>query len=93
MNSHDLITHNFQKALNLGLQLKFGKIPSSTEIANQFNLRAYGTKTISRETARKWKSGKAFPEPANLQVLVDWLKLNPEEFLSFNHNNDKDKIS
>jgi hypothetical protein len=93
MNSRLLIIHNFQKALNLGLHNKFGKIPSSTEIANNFNLRAYGTKTISRETARKWKSGITFPEPANLQVLVDWLNLNPEDFLSFNHNNDKDKIN
>jgi hypothetical protein len=41
MNNHILIIHNFQKALKLGLQNKFGKIPSSNEIANQFNLRAY----------------------------------------------------
>jgi hypothetical protein len=29
---------------------------------NQFNSRAYGTKTINRETARKWIKGMALPK-------------------------------
>ena len=87
MNSRILIIHNFQKALNIGLFNKFGKIPSSTEIADNFNLRAYGTKTISRETARKWKSGIVLPNPVNLQILIEWLNLNPEEFYSKNQAN------
>jgi hypothetical protein len=84
MNNRSLLIKNFSKALNIGLKTKLGKIPSSTELANQFNLRAYGTKTISRETSRKWKNGLTLPEPANLQVLIDWLNLNPEEIFSLN---------
>lgn len=80
MNNRILIIHNFQKALNVGLYKKFGKVPSSTEIANSFNLRAYGTETISRETARKWKNGIVLPNPVNLQILIEWLSLNPEDF-------------
>jgi hypothetical protein len=80
---------NFHKALNVGLKKKFAKIPSSTEFANQFNLRAYGTKTISRETARKWKTGLALPGPANLQVLIEWLHLNTENIFSYNKTQPK----
>jgi hypothetical protein len=83
MNNRSLITLNFHKALNTGLKNRFGKIPSSTEFANQFNLRAYGTKTISRETARKWKTGIAFPEPSNLQVLIEWLHLSTEDIFAY----------
>ena len=82
MNNRALITLNFHKALNMGLKNTFGKIPSSTEFANQFNLRAYGTKTISRETARKWKTGLTFPEPSNLQVLIEWLNLSTEHIFA-----------
>ena len=70
------ITKNFSAALAIGLRQKFGKIPSSTEFANKFNLRAYGARTIARETARKWKSGLAFPEAGHLQVLMEWLNLD-----------------
>lgn len=86
MNNRSSITRNFHKALNLGLKNTFGKIPSSTELANQFNLRAYGTKTISRETARKWKNGLAMPEPSNLQVLIEWLNLSSEYIFSQSKN-------
>lgn len=89
MNNRSFLTQNFSKAFYAALKVKFGKIPSSIELANQFNLRAYGTKTISRETARKWKNGLTLPEPANLQVLIEWLNLNTEQIFSFNENKPK----
>lgn len=89
MNNHSLLTHNFSRALNSCLKAKFGKIPSSSELANQFNLRAYGTKTISRETARKWKNGLTLPEPSNLQVLIEWLNLSTEQIFLINENRPK----
>lgn len=76
------ITQNFAHALNKGLRNRFGKSPSSAGMATQFNLRARGTKTISRETARKWTRGLAFPDPGRLQVLIKWLNLNMEEIYS-----------
>jgi len=81
-----MLIMNFEKALNEGLRKKFAKIPSSTGFANQFNLRAYGTKTISRETARKWKTGIALPNLANLQVLIEWLNLNTDHIFSHNES-------
>lgn len=86
MNNRSTLITNFHKALNEGLKKKFAKIPTATEFANQFNLRAYGTKTITRETARKWKTGLTLPEPANLQVLIEWLHLNTGQIFSYNQN-------
>lgn len=97
MNNRSSITKNFHTALKQGLKNTFGKIPSSTEFANQFNLRAYGTKTISRETARKWKNGLTMPEPSNLQVLIEWLNLSSEYIFSqgknSHHHSDITSIS
>ena len=64
------------RILNESLQRKFGKIPSASKFADQFNLRAYGTKTITRETARKWLVGIAVPEIDKLVVLIDWLDID-----------------
>ncbi|MGZ8258080.1 MAG: hypothetical protein ACXWTR_02770 [Methylotenera sp.] len=75
---------NFSSALNKGLLNKFGKIPSCSVVANQFNLRAYGTTTVTRETVRKWMQGVTLPGPGRLHVLIEWLNLNPSEILKSN---------
>lgn len=59
----------------------YGRIPSAAKFADAFNLRAYGTTTISRETARKWLNGAAIPEVGRLKVLMSWVGLKPSEFL------------
>lgn len=71
----------FSICLNEALLRKYGKVPSATFLANQFNLRAIGTTTITRESARKWLNGLAIPEMSRLQVLVNWLEINPMDFL------------
>lgn len=76
MNNRVSTASNLAKAINEGLLKKFGKIPSANIFANQFNLRAYGTKTITRETARKWILGLALPEIDKLVVLVKWLDID-----------------
>lgn len=55
-------------------------------LADQFNLRAEGTSTISRETARKWMRGKAVPQVGRLEVLIKWLGLRSEEFLGSSYS-------
>lgn len=75
------ITQKFAKTLKEQLILRFGKVPSASVLANNFNLRAYGTQTISRETARKWLAGLAYPENSRLQVLVQWLGLDANRFI------------
>jgi hypothetical protein len=66
----------FSEQLNELLMKKYGSVPSAAALATQFNLRAHGTKTITREAARKWLRGMAMPEMSKLTVLVDWLCLD-----------------
>lgn len=72
----------FSKALNIALLHKFGRIPTANSLANQFNFRAEGRAGVTRETARKWLAGQAIPEVAKLIVLVDWLGLDANVFMS-----------
>jgi len=71
----------FGQALGRCLMAHYGRIPSAAKFADAFNLRAYGTTTISRETARKWLNGAAIPEVGRLKVLMSWVGLKPSEFL------------
>lgn len=72
----------FSKALNIALIHKFGRVPTANSFANQFNFRAEGMTGVTRETARKWLAGQAIPEVAKLIVLVDWLGLDANTFMS-----------
>lgn len=72
----------FSKALNFALLHKFGRIPTANSLANQFNFRAEGMAGVTRETARKWLAGQAIPEVAKLIVLVDWLGIDANSFMS-----------
>ena len=71
----------FGQALDVCLVKKYGRAPSVTKFADLFNLRAHGTTTISRETARKWLRGLVIPEMGRLKVLINWLDLKPADFL------------
>lgn len=72
----------FSKALNIALIHKFGRVPTANALANQFNFRAEGLTGVTRETARKWLAGQAIPEISKLIVLVDWLELDANVFMS-----------
>ncbi len=72
----------FSKALTQALLSRTGKIPTANALANQFNYHAVGMAAVSRETARKWLTGQAIPEVPKLIVLVDWLGLDANEFMS-----------
>lgn len=69
----------FAEVLNGHLVKKYNKVPSGYFFANQFNLRAKGTTTITAETARKWIKGIAVPEIDRFKVLIDWLNLDTSE--------------
>jgi hypothetical protein len=83
MNNRIDTAANLSKAIKDGLLKKFGKTPSASLFANQFNLRAYGTKTITRETARKWILGLAVPEIDKLVVLINWLDIDASELFKY----------
>jgi hypothetical protein len=66
----------FAEVLNRALLKKYKKVPSGSFLANQFNLRAEGTTTITAETARKWVKGLSVPEIDRFKVLIKWLELD-----------------
>ena len=71
----------FATALRDALVTTAGRVPSAAKFADAFNLRAYGTSTITRETARKWLRGDAIPEIGKMRVLIRWLNIDPSTFL------------
>jgi hypothetical protein len=76
------LSHGFAESFKKALIAKYGKVPSTSFIANNFNLRAYETQAISRESARKWLAGISFPEGGRLRVISKWLNLDTNEFLN-----------
>ena len=78
------VTSHFSESLKKALIKKFGKLPSTSFIANNFNLRVYENLAISRETARKWLAGLSFPESGRLKALMEWLNLDANEMMGVN---------
>ncbi len=68
--------HHFKEQL----KKRYKKVPSTNFIANEFNLRAHDTETVSREAARKWLNGLAFPKSDKLSVMRKWLDLQTDLF-------------
>jgi hypothetical protein len=76
-----LANHLFAHVLRQALVDNQGRTPSAAKFADAFNLRAHGTSTITRETARKWLRGDAMPELGKMGVLIKWLNIDPSSFL------------
>ena len=72
----------FAEVLNSHLVMKYNKVPSGYFFANQFNLRAKGTSTITAETARKWIKGLSVPEIDRFKVLIKWLEFDVDELFN-----------
>ena len=90
MQHHKKPVDNFSSALTDTLRNRYGKVPSAAFFMNEFNIRAYGTKFISRETARKWLKGLALPKASALQILVDWLNINPASVFAMTDPKDSE---
>ena len=89
MNNRKQFALEFAELLNKYLLRKYNKTPSANFFANQFNLRAKGTTTITAETARKWLRGISVPEIDRFLVLIDWLGFHPGELFGFENNAEK----
>ena len=70
------VQQKFGVILKESLEARYGYLISSTRLSDEFNLRAVGTTTISRQTALKWLKGEAIPDPGRLKVLAQWLDLD-----------------
>jgi hypothetical protein len=54
-----------------------GYQPRPSVIEREFNQRYWG-KSISFQAARQWLRGDAVPQQDKLQVLAEWLKVEPQ---------------
>ena len=67
----------FSKLLCLELVRHYGRMPSASVVARDFNLRCtQDAKPITNETARRWIKGIAIPELMRLNVLSSWIGLD-----------------
>ena len=62
------------------LKKRYKKVPSTNFIANEFNLRAHNSHTVSREAVRKWLNGLSFPTSDKLSVMRNWLDIQTDLF-------------
>jgi len=72
----NMVLERFQHYLSAALLRNYGRIPSAAVFADDFNLRAVGTTTVTRETTRKWINGITLPTVGHIVVLVAWLNLD-----------------
>ena len=82
MEKRETILVRFATALNQALHEKFGEIPSTSQFAGMFNALTRPEDYITRETARKWLKGLAYPEVSRLHVLTQWLGISPTDILA-----------
>ena len=66
----------FARSLRECLKARYGKLPSATTVARDFNLRAYGVSPITQESARRWMRGECFPKSEYLEILLNWLAIS-----------------
>ena len=67
----------FSKMLCLELVRHYGRMPSASVVARDFNLRCtQDVKPITNETARRWIKGISLPELVRLNVLSNWINLD-----------------
>ena len=57
----DKLRKKFAAHFKEKLKVRYKKVPSTNFIANEFNLRAVDSSTVSREAVRKWLNGLSFP--------------------------------
>jgi len=62
------------------LRVRYKKVPSTNFTANEFNLRAVDSSTVSREAVRKWLNGLSFPKSDKLTVMRKWLDIETDLF-------------
>lgn len=79
------IRSSFSTTIRAALWQRFGKLPSNSLVAREFNLRSHGAKTISQESVRRWLLGTSLPEYSHLQVLVKWLNIDSNLLFETDH--------
>jgi hypothetical protein len=76
----DKLRKKFSAHFKEQLKKRYKKVPSTSFIANEFNLRARDSETVTREAVRKWLNGLSLPKSDKLSVMRKWLDLRTELF-------------
>jgi len=76
----DKLRKKFAAHLKEKLKVRYKKVPSTSFIAIEFNLRAHDSKTVTREAVRKWLNGLSFPKSDKLTVMRKWLDIQTDLF-------------
>jgi hypothetical protein len=76
----DKLRKKFSTHFKEQLKKRYKKVPSTSFIANEFNLRAHDSETVTREAVRKWLNGLSFPKSDKLSVMRKWLDIQIELF-------------
>jgi len=76
LSNYACVSEKFSSELRRSLDPFFGKTLTAESLAREFNLRASGCDSITRETGRRWLTGSALPEYGRLVVLKKWLELD-----------------
>jgi hypothetical protein len=76
----DKLQKNFAAHFKEQLKKRYKKVPSTNFIANEFNLRAHNSATVSREAVRKWLNCLSFPKSDKLSVMRKWLDIQTDLF-------------
>jgi transcriptional regulator with XRE-family HTH domain len=84
-----MLKEQFSQDLMRHLLDNYGRMPSASVFARDFNLRAGNDKkAISQETARRWMRGISIPDYNRLTILVRWLNLEINELSTQNMLNN-----
>jgi hypothetical protein len=78
------IEEYFASEFRNSLRKRYGKIPSASFIAIQFNRRVTEN-GITQESARRWVRGLSMPSYSHLQVIIVWLDLSIETIFGSEH--------
>lgn len=72
----------FKRLVNLALVNHYGRVPSASVVARDFNFRCPDLDPITQETARRWMRGLSIPEFHRLEPLCAWLKIDLRDLAS-----------
>ena len=70
------VNERFGLVFRESLKRTYGRLPSASFVAAQFNLRSHSASAVSQESARRWIRGSSIPDPQRLSVLSSWLDID-----------------
>lgn len=78
----NVLKEKFKRLINLALVNHYGRVPSASVVARDFNFRSPDLDPITQETARRWIRGLSIPEFHRLEPLCAWLKIDLRDLAS-----------